>query len=111
MKRLALLCALAFASACATIGTNFDSTQLSWLKANESAKADVLAKLGQPWRVGLDSGDQTWTYGYYEYRAFSDSNSKDLVIHFTPEGKVKSYSLNTSFPDERAKLDPAARSP
>lgn len=94
--------------ACATIGRNFDATQLRWLREGATGKADVQEKLGPPWRVGTDSGDLTWTYGYYQYRAVGETNSKDLVIHFRPDGKVKSYTLNTSFPSERAELDPAS---
>ena len=109
MKRLLLALALVVPLGCATIGKNYDSTQLTWLKTNETTKADVLKSMGQPWRVGMDAGDQTWTYSYYEYRAFGESNSKDLVLHFTPEGKVKSFTLNTSFPEERAKLDPTVK--
>ena len=103
--------AMAGSMACATIGKNFDATQLAWLKGGETTKADVLAKLGQPWRVGSDQGDQTWTYGYYEYRAFGDSNSKDLVLRFGADGKLKSYTLNTSFTSERDTLDPTVKAP
>lgn len=110
MTRLAAALALVISSACATVGKNFDATALSWLKDGETTKAQVMEKLGPPWRVGSDAGSLTWTYGYYEYRAFSDSNSKDLVLRFLPDGKLKSYTLNTSFPEERGKLDPALAS-
>ena len=107
--RAALL--LVASVACATVGRNFDATQLSWLKNGDTTKAQILDKLGQPWRVGSDAGDQTWTYGYYQYRAFGESNSKDLVLHFDPDGKLKSYTMNTSFPEEREKLDPSLAKP
>jgi outer membrane protein assembly factor BamE (lipoprotein component of BamABCDE complex) len=110
VRRL-LAAAATLALACATVGRNFDATQLGWLKDGETTKAQILDKLGQPWRVGYDAGDQTWTYGYYEYRALSDSNTKDLVLHFTADGKLKTYTLNTSFPSERAQLDPGAATP
>jgi len=104
-----LAVALALPLACATVGRNFDSTQLSWLVAGTTTKAHALDKLGPPWRVGFDAGDLTWTYGYYEYRSLGDSNSKDLVLHFTPDGKLKTYTLSASFPQEREKLDAAAK--
>ena len=91
---------------CATMGKDFDSTSLSWLKAGETAKKDVLAKLGEPFRVGMDSGDQTWTYGFYKYRVFGESETKDLVIRYSADQKVKSYTLNTSFPEEKTALEP-----
>jgi len=100
--------ALALPLACATVGKNFDATQLDWLAAGATTKSQVMEKLGPPWRVGTDQGDLTWTYGYYEYRALSDSNTKDLVLYFAADGKLKSYKLSTSFPQEREKLDPGA---
>lgn len=102
------LLVLLLLAACATVGRNFDATSLSWLKAG-TPKAEVTGKLGAPLRVGSDAGVPTWTYGYYEYRAFGDSNNKDLVIRFNSDGTVKSYTLNTTFPAEKAKLDPATQ--
>jgi len=102
----AVLASVALAG-CATIGRDFDSTSLAWLKAGETGKTEVLAKLGLPFRVGVDSGDQTWTYGFYKYRLIGTSATKDLVIRFDPAGKVKSYTFNTSFPEEQRALDPA----
>ncbi len=91
---------------CATVGGDFDSTGLSWLRAEETTKAQVLDRLGNPFRVGIDSGDLTWTYGFYRYRLIGQSNAKDLVIRFNPDGKVKSFTLNTTFPEEKEALDP-----
>lgn len=105
MMRLVPALVLATSLACATVGRNFDATQLAWLKNGETSKAQVLENMGPPWRVGTDAGDLTWTYGYYQYRALGESNSKDLVIHFGSDGRVKSYTMNTSFPKEREKLD------
>ncbi len=97
---------LVLSAGCATVGKNFDATKLSWIKEGATTKADVLDRMGPPWRIGADAGDPTWTYGYYQYRVFGDSNSKDLVIHFRPDGTVKSYTMNTSFRDEREQLEP-----
>ncbi|MEK7476830.1 MAG: hypothetical protein AAB152_14505 [Candidatus Coatesbacteria bacterium] len=94
---------------CATIGRDFDSTSLAWVKPGETAKPEILEKLGNPFRVGVDSGDPTWTYGYYKYRLLGTSAAKDLVIRFGPDGKVKTFTLNTSFPEEQGILDPALK--
>jgi len=102
----AALAALALAG-CATIGRDFDSTSLSWLKAGETTRTDIQGKIGDPFRVGSDSGDPTWTYGYYKYKLIGESVTKDLVIRFGADGKVKSYTLNTSFPEEKSALEPA----
>lgn len=91
---------------CATVGHDFNSTQLTWLKLEETTKSQVLERLGDPFRVGIDSGDLTWTYGYYRYRLIGQSNAKDLVIRFDRTNKVKSYTLNTTFREEKETLDP-----
>jgi len=92
---------------CATVGRDFNSTGLSWIFAGQTGKGEILEKLGEPFRVGIDSGDPTWTYGYYRYRVFGESLTKDLVIRFDPEGKVRSFTLNTNFPGEKETLEPA----
>ena len=91
---------------CAHVGSNFDATSLAWLHEG-TPKAEIEQKLGPPLRVGTDGGVPTWTYGYYEYRVLGDSNNKDLVIRFSPEGTVRSYTLSTTFPEEKKKLDPS----
>jgi outer membrane protein assembly factor BamE (lipoprotein component of BamABCDE complex) len=111
MTRLAPAAALALLFGCATVGRDFDATRLDWLRTGRTSKTQVLEALGQPWRVGSDAGDPTWTYGYYEYHALGESNGKDLVIRFAPDGTVKSYTLDTSFPGERKALDPIAVAP
>ena len=94
---------------CATMGHNFDSTSLSWLTPGQTDKQELLEKLGEPFRVGIDAGDQTWTYGFYKYKVFGTSTTKDLVIRFDGSGKVKSYTLNTSFPEEKEALEPTLK--
>ncbi len=101
---LLLLCA-----GCATIGSDFNATRTDWIKAGETDKTTLLSRLGDPFRVGVDDGDPTWTYGYYKYSLFDESVTKDLIIRFGPDGKVKSFTLNTSFPEEKAVLDPALK--
>ena len=91
---------------CAHVGTNFDATSLGWLREG-TTKPEIQEKLGTPLRLGSDAGLPTWTYGYYEYRLFGDSNNKDLVLRFSPDGSLKSWTLATTFPAEKKKLDPA----
>jgi len=106
---MSAILASALLAGCATVGRDFDATKLSWLKAGETGKKDVLKELGDPLRVGVDAGDQTWTYGYYQYRVFGDSTTKDLVLRFSPDNKVKSFTLNTSFPEEKEILEPTLK--
>jgi SmpA / OmlA family len=108
MRRLTGVGIAGLLFACAHVGTNFDANSLAWLREG-TPKDQIRQRLGEPLRVGSDGGIPTWTYGYYEYRLFGESNNKDLVIRFSPDAKVMSYALSTTFREEKEKLDPAAR--
>ena len=86
---------------CLTVGKNFRSDNLSWIVPKETSRKEIHEALGEPFRTGMDSGSPTWTYGYYKYRLFGDTCTKDLVIFFDKNGKVSSYTFNTSFPEEK----------
>jgi len=97
-------------SGCFSIGRDFASAPAAtWIKPGETTKAQIQAKLGDPFRVGMDAGDPTWSYGYYQYRLFGMSDNKDLVFRFDAAGKVKSYTLNTTYPEEQEQLDPSLK--
>lgn len=85
--------------ACMTVGANFPSEDFSWIVKGETTRADAQRILGEPFRVGVDSGQPTWTYGYYRYRLVGPTYTKDLVLYFNRDGTVSSFSFNTSFPE------------
>jgi hypothetical protein len=91
-------------SGCATVGAPFDFKGSDSLVIGKTVKADVLRQYGEPFRVGYDSGNLKWTYGYYKYRLFGSSDTKDLVITFDKKGYVKDYSYSTSLEDEKWKV-------
>src|SRR5262245_47408011 len=109
MRRLAALPAALGLAGCFTIGREFETTQLQWLRAGETKKAEVLEKLGTPFRIGVDTGDPTWTYGYYRYALVGSTTTKDLVIRWAADGSVKSFTFSTSFPEEKETLEPALK--
>ena len=86
---------------CITVGKRFDSGDLSWIVKNRTTRDDVYYELGEPFRVGNDSGKLTWTYGYYKYNLFGSTRTKDLIIYFNQNKTVDSYVFNTSFPEEK----------
>ena len=110
MNRTALLLAPLLLTGCVTLGRDFDATGLQWLKPGQTHKQEVLEKLGTPFRIGVDAGDPTWSYGYYHYALIGDSDTKDLVIRWNPDGSVKSLTLNTTFPEEKETMEPALKS-
>lgn len=90
-------------TACVTRGEDF-SSDISWVKKNQTTRADVQKYLGSPFSVGNAGGVQTWTYGYYDYRLFGESKTKELKFYWSPESKVQDYSFNSSFPEDRRML-------
>jgi outer membrane protein assembly factor BamE (lipoprotein component of BamABCDE complex) len=88
-------------SGCMTVGANFPSEDFSWIIKNKTSRGDVHRILGEPFRVGVDAGQVTWTYGYYRYRLFGTTCTKDLVIYFNKDKSVSSYTFNTGFPEEK----------
>jgi hypothetical protein len=51
---------------------------------------------GSPWRVGIEDGQRTWTYGNYSYVLFSEKKAKDLVVRFDDRDVVASYTFSTT---------------
>jgi hypothetical protein len=50
--------------------------------------------------VGVEDGQETWTYGKYRYRLFGESSTTDLVVRFGAGGVVASYSFSTTEHDK-----------
>jgi len=81
---------------CATVGHEFPVDAVNQIRLGETTKEDINKIFGSPWRTGLDDGNKTWTYGYYKYRLFGETTTRDLVIRFDSNGVVSSYTFNTS---------------
>lgn len=94
---LALLCT-AFCSGCATVGRDFPAYQVPRIKIGETTQAEIRTMFGPPWRVGIEDGTKTWTYGKYRYGLFAETSTQDLVVRFNDYGIVTSYTYNTTEP-------------
>ena len=82
---------------CVTQGKDFESNT-EWIKPNQTRQADVKLMLKEPYSVGSSTGTQTWTYGYYKYRLFGKSRTKELKFYWKADQTVDHYSFNSSFP-------------
>ena len=60
----------------------------------------MLRHYGNPFRVGYENGNTKWTYGYYQYKLFGTSETKDLAITFDKSGVVSDYTYSSSEPEE-----------
>jgi hypothetical protein len=101
---LLTLTAAAIIAGCALhAGQMFPSPESAQIIVNTSDKAALVRMFGEPYQVGLDSGDQTWRWFYAEHGVGSEA-SKDFTVRFNPNGTVKSYSFTSNFPDDMTRL-------
>jgi hypothetical protein len=99
-KIAGLALALLALEGCATVGSDFQFKGRDSIVTGKTTKNDILTRYGQPFRVGYENGDEKWTYGYYQYKLFGDSQTKDLAVTFKKNGVVSSYSYSSSYPDD-----------
>jgi len=99
-RKLAIgVLALAF-TACISVGEDFAVGKVSHIEVGKTTKKDVQSMFGEPWRTGLEDGEPTWTYGYYKYNLVGASQTRDLVIRYDRSGVVRSYSFNSTYPED-----------
>ncbi|MBF0360134.1 MAG: outer membrane protein assembly factor BamE [Oligoflexia bacterium] len=91
-------------SGCANVGKNFTYNGPTDIELKKTTKNEILNKFGSPFRVGYNNGDIQWTYSYYQYSAFADTNTKDLIVSFNKDGIVDHYEYNSSFEDDKVKI-------
>src|SRR2546422_11744469 len=108
MRRHSILLALAVlavAGGCAGLhaGRMFPSPEPAQITVNVTDKAALVRMFGEPYQVGLDSGDQTWRWFCAEYGVGGEA-SKDFTVRFNSNGTVKSYSFTSNFPDDMKRL-------
>ena len=95
---IAALIVLTLSGGCATVGKPFPTDQVTTIKIGETTQQQIQQTFGEPWRVGVENGHRTWTYGEYIYRLLGDTETTDLVIRFDENGVVKAYNYNSTNP-------------
>ncbi|HYB44612.1 MAG TPA: hypothetical protein VEL75_22750 [Candidatus Methylomirabilis sp.] len=108
MRRWAALpgaVALALLAGCVSMkfGRDFPSPEAQTIVIGKTDKAELERALGEPYQVGLDSGDQSWRW-FYGQREPGVERSKDLSVRFNSDGTVKSYSFSSNFPEDMNRL-------
>jgi hypothetical protein len=99
------LVALALFTGCVSVkfGRDFPSPEARSIVTGRTDRAALQRMFGEPYQVGLDSGDPTWRW-FYGQRDSGAEASKDLTVRFNAEGTVKSYSFTSNFPDDVRRL-------
>jgi len=85
-----------FLSGCATVGKDFPVDKVKYIHIGKTTQDELRVLLGSPWRTGIEDGQQTWTYGKYNYSLFSAEKARDLVVKFNAKGIVVSYTFSTT---------------
>ena len=104
-KTTLALVVLMLASACAGIpsGRLFPSPDPGMIVVGKTDKTFLLRVVGDPFQVGLDSGDQTWRW-YFARRGTTTESSKELNVRFNADGTVKAFSFLSNFPEDMARM-------
>ena len=99
------LVALTLLGGCISInfGRAFPSPDLPAIVAGQTDKAALQRMIGEPYQVGMDSGDPTWRW-FYGRREGGIEITKDLTVRFNANGTVKSYSFTSNFPEDMQRL-------
>lgn len=108
-RRAAWLCGLGLAlllGGCMTVGRDFPVEGVAQLEIGTTTRAEVRRLFGDPWRVGIEDGQPTWTYALYHYSAFSAARTRDLLVRFDDRGVVRSYTFNSSDPADAQRAGP-----
>lgn len=90
------LLSMLFSAGCATVGQDFPVLQVTKIQVGTTTRDEIRSLFGSPWRVGIEDGQKTWTYGQYRYGLFGGKSAKDLVIRFDGNNIVSSYTFNTT---------------
>lgn len=106
MKKMFFLSSLFFAlTGCLTVGQEF-TPDVRWIQKGKTTREEVDKRIGAPWRTGYDTGLYTYTYGFYRYSVFRPTRTRDLVVRFSSDGSVDSYSFSSSFDEDKMLIKP-----
>ena len=86
-----------------TFGREFPSPAAREITVGQTGKEDLRRLFGEPYQVGIDSGDATWRW-FFGRRTWGTERTKDLSIRWNGDGTVKAYAFTSNFPDDMARL-------
>ena len=95
MKRLATLCSawlmVLALSGCGSSGKNFPVVHVEDIQIGETTQSQILEWFGVAFKEGVRGGDVMWTYQFDTWKMIGDDKSKELVVLFDPNLRVKAY--------------------
>ena len=98
-----LLVATLSAGCFTSFGRQFPSPDPRAIVIGKTNKDDLKRMYGDPYQVGIDSGDPTWRW-FFGQRGWGAEETKDLSVRFNADGTVKSYAFTSNFPTDMKRL-------
>ncbi len=100
-----LLLVVALSAGCSStkFGREFASPDPRAITVGKTGKVELQRLFGEPYQVGIDSGDATWRW-FFGQRNRGAEQTKDLSVRFNSDGTVKSYAFTSNFPDDMTRL-------
>jgi len=86
-----------------SFGREFPSPDSRGITVGKTDKTELRRAFGEPYQVGIDSGDATWRW-FFGQRGWGAEQTKDLSVRFSSDGRVKSYAFTSNFPDDMTRL-------
>ena len=86
-----------------SFGREFPSPDPRGITVGKTDKGELRRLFGEPYQVGIDSGDGTWRW-FFGQRSWGTEQTKDLSVRFNSDGRVKSYAFTSNFPDDMTQL-------
>jgi hypothetical protein len=97
---IAVAALAALCGGCMSVGRDFPVAPVDSIEIGTTTMTDVRSLFGEPWRQGVEDGERTWTYAKYHYSAFSETRTRDLKVRFDAQGRVVSFSFNSTYPED-----------
>lgn len=85
------------------VGWEFPSPTKDMIQPGKTTKAELTRFFGEPYQVGMDSGDLTWSW-FYGTKHSQGELTKELTVRFDDKGVVRSYSFRSNLPEDMARL-------
>ena len=99
-RLVSLGCLILLLTGCVSVGRDFPTPTQDIIKNGVTTGVELLQRFGSPTQVGIENGDQTWSWVYVRAGGLGQPLSKELRVRFDDRGVVKSYSYSSNLPEE-----------
>ena len=99
-RLVSLGCLILLLTGCVSVGRDFPTPTQDIIRNGVTTGVELLQRFGSPTQVGIENGDQTWSWVYVRAGGLGQPLSKQLHVKFDDRGIVKSYSYTSSLPEE-----------